>query len=149
MASSAGRGERVRVFIDSSVLIAAAISSIGSAHDLLGLGLDGTIHLHVSSLVLQETQRNLARNAPRALPLFVERFQPALLSQVTDTSPLLVVEVTETIAAEDAPIVDAALTARATYLTSHDRKHLLNQVPQIQSSFGLTVTIPDQIIRNL
>jgi predicted nucleic acid-binding protein len=90
MVSLAPRRNLLRVFIDSSVLIAAAISATGSAHELVRLGLAGAISLHVSSLVLQETERNLARKAPRALPLYTQEFRPDLLARVTDPSQALV-----------------------------------------------------------
>jgi predicted nucleic acid-binding protein len=50
--------------------------------------------------------------------------------------------------AKDAPIVASALTARADYLVSYDRKHILSQAAQIQADFGLIVTTPDQILTN-
>jgi predicted nucleic acid-binding protein len=66
---------------------------------------------------------------------------------VSDRAPSgLVITVAQTIAAKDAPIVAAALAAQADYLASYDRKHLLSQAAQIQSSFHLTVTTPDRII---
>lgn len=58
------------VCIDSSVFFAASMSARGFARDLLVAGLRGTVHLIISSLVLEETERNLRARAPRALPAF-------------------------------------------------------------------------------
>jgi predicted nucleic acid-binding protein len=148
MATSASRANPARVFIDSSVLIAAAISATGSARDLLNLGLAGTIQLIVSTFVLMEGQRNIARKVPRALPVFA-LIRTSLERRVVDPSPQLIATVAQTIAAKDAPIVAAALTAQADYLATYDRKHLLGQAAQIQATFKLTVTTPDQIISQL
>ncbi len=59
-----------RVFLDSSALYAAAFSATGPARRLLLKGLEGTIALSISDLVLEETKRNLTKNAPVALPSF-------------------------------------------------------------------------------
>jgi predicted nucleic acid-binding protein len=49
-----------RLFIDSSVLFAAAYSNRGHAHDLVQMGIRGQVTLVMSRLVLEETRRNLA-----------------------------------------------------------------------------------------
>jgi hypothetical protein len=59
-----------RVFLDSSVLYAAAFSATGPARGLILKGLEGSIALAISDLVLEETKRNLTKNAPSALPSF-------------------------------------------------------------------------------
>lgn len=60
----------MRVFIDSSVLIAASYSSTGASREIIRQAIRGTLSLVVSSLVLEETARNLAIKAPEALPAF-------------------------------------------------------------------------------
>jgi hypothetical protein len=52
------------------VLYAAAFSATGPARRLLLKGLEGSITLAISDLVLEETKRNLTKNAPNALPAF-------------------------------------------------------------------------------
>ncbi len=85
MASLRRKSDRTSVFIDSSVLIAAAISPTGSAHDLIGLALRGVIEWYVSTLVLDETQRNLARKAPEALSPFVQSLRLTLQTQIIES----------------------------------------------------------------
>ena len=55
-----------KVFIDSSVLIAAAISTKGTARDLIMKSFRGELKMIVSDLVIEETQRNLEDKAPEA-----------------------------------------------------------------------------------
>ncbi|TAK33909.1 MAG: PIN domain-containing protein [Chloroflexota bacterium] len=133
------------VFVDSTVLIAAAISDHGRARDLILDGLRGQCQLHLSTLVLQETERNLAKKQPRALPAF-EVFQATLLAAIIDPAPALVLEVAEVVNPKDAPIVAAAIAAQATYLATYDRKHLLGKKDEINTSFGLLVAIPDDVL---
>jgi predicted nucleic acid-binding protein len=53
--------------------------------------------------------------------------------------------VAQTIAAKDAPIVAAALTAQVDYLVTYDRKHLLAQAERIRSAYNLAVVTPDVV----
>lgn len=57
------------VFVGSSVRIAAAISPAGSARVLLR-AVRGVTRLALSQLVLDETERNLRKKAPSAVPVF-------------------------------------------------------------------------------
>jgi AbrB family looped-hinge helix DNA binding protein len=59
------------VFLDSSVLYAAAFSPTGPARRLILKGFAGHITLSISDLVIAETQRNLAKNVPEALLYFL------------------------------------------------------------------------------
>jgi predicted nucleic acid-binding protein len=59
-----------RIFLDSSVLYAAAFSATGPARRLILKGLEGSVTLAISDLVLEETKRNLKKNTPLALPYF-------------------------------------------------------------------------------
>jgi predicted nucleic acid-binding protein len=61
-----------RIFLDSSALYAAAFSATGPARRLILKGLEGSITLAISDLVLEETKRNLTKNAPLALPSFTQ-----------------------------------------------------------------------------
>jgi predicted nucleic acid-binding protein len=143
---SSGGSNTLRVFIDSSVLIAAAISLTGSARALINLGLASKLTLVISSLVLAETQRNLGRKAPAALPLF-QLFRGLLDQTAVDPAESLVIEVAQTIEPKDAPIVAAALTAQADYLVSYDRRHILAHRTLIQKRFNLAVATPDEVLR--
>lgn len=134
------------VFLGSTVLIAAAISGQGRARDLVLEGLRGHCKLHLSTLVLRETEHNLAKKQPKALPVF-EILRAALLSSITDPSTSLVLQVAEVIEPKDAPIVAAAIAAQTTYLATYDRKHLLRKKDQINQHFSVIVATPDEILR--
>lgn len=136
-----------RVFIDSSILIAAAISAKGSARDLILCSMRGKSTLYISTLVLEETERNLARKAPVALPAF-ETLR-GLLTSIVDPDKSLVLRVAEVVETKDAPIVAAAIKAEASYLASYDQKHLLRQGDTIQTKFGITVVKPEQVLRTI
>ena len=144
MASTLSR-RLVRVFLDSSVLIAAAISSRGAARDLLMRGLRTEILLCVSDLVLEESEGNLRLKAPAALPAF-QLFRPTLETCVVRPSRARILRVAAAVHVKDAPIVAGAIAARARLLATYDRRHLLNQKDVILSQFGVSVATPDEIL---
>jgi hypothetical protein len=64
------------------VLYAAAFSPTGPARRLILKGLEGSVTLTISDLVLEETKRNLTKNAPLALPYFTrlaDLFSPVII----------------------------------------------------------------------
>ena len=132
-----------KVFLDSSVLIAAAISRRGAARDLLRRGFRGDLELSVSPLVLEEVERNLARKAPEALPDF-RSLRDLLAVQLIEPPKPLVLAVARVVVLKDAPIVAAAVAA--TYLATYDRRHLLRQKDEIKAQFALLVATPDEVL---
>lgn len=134
-----------KIFIDSSVLIAAAISTHGSARDLIKKSLRGEVEIIISDLVIEETQRNLENKAPQALPalqLFLESLNP----QVVSPSKSQVLKISKIVDQKDAPIVAGAMKAKADYLLTYDRKHLLTYKKEIKTHFKLKVVTPDEVV---
>lgn len=144
MASSRTKKRR-GVFIDSTVLFAAAYSETGTARDLLREGVRGHVELYISGEVLEETERNLRRKAPEALSSFFV-FRAALNARMVKPTKAMILRAAEVVAAKDAPIVAAAISARASYLATWDRKHLLRRKDQVREAFGVMVATPDEIL---
>ncbi len=137
-----------RVFIDSSVLIAAAISSAGAGRELLIRGMRGDVQLFISPLVLEETERNLRAKAPAALPAFAA-LQEALAARSVNPTKAAVRQASKHITAKDAPIVAAARLARAPYLATYGQKDVLNHRDLISAHFGIQVVFTDEILKML
>ncbi len=135
-----------RVFVDSSVLIAAAISGRGAARDLIRRGFRGEIDLCIAPEVLEESERNLSAKAPVALADFYI-FRDLLAGKLVDPPASLVLACANVVALKDAPIVAGAIHASATHLATYDRKHLLQHKEKIREQFGVIVVVPDEIIK--
>jgi predicted nucleic acid-binding protein len=133
----------VRIFVDSSVLFAAALSPKGSARDLIEAGLCQNVMLFMSNFVLAETRRNLAAKAPRGLA-GLEEFLAAGLLEFIDPDRTSVIEIARNIEPKDAAIIAGALSANATVLATYDRKHLLAHADEISVRYGLVVVTPDK-----
>jgi uncharacterized protein len=134
-----------RVFLDSSVLYAAAFSATGPARRLILKGLEGSIAFSLSDLVLEETKRNLTKNAPSALPSFA--ILADLLSPfITNPTKVQVLKAAQIVHLKDAPIVAAAVKANADYLATHDVKHLLSHAQAIADAYVITVLTPADLL---
>jgi predicted nucleic acid-binding protein len=137
----------IRVFVDSSVLLAAAISPFGASRDLIVSTLvEGRFQLSVSSLVLQETSRNLAQKSPDALPYF-DLLEQFLTPYQVFPSKELIESVAQNVELKDAPIVAGAVVADADFLATFDRRHLLVRADLIRDRFGVTVATPAEILK--
>jgi uncharacterized protein len=140
-----------RIFLDSSVLYAAAFSVTGPARRLLLKGLEGSVSLVISDLVLEDTKRNLTKNAPQALPYF-SIIADLLAPQIIRPTKAAVLKAAQIVHLKDAPIVAAAAKANAEYLATHDVKHLLAEAQVIEQAYGhrsfscRAVTHPDELI---
>jgi predicted nucleic acid-binding protein len=112
------------VFLDSSILIAAMISSTGRARELLVRGIRGEFRVVSSVLVLSETERNILQKAPTVRPAF-ELLRQIFDADLIEPSTTLIEECVQHIHPKDAPIVAAAASAHVVWLATHDRMHLL------------------------
>ena len=134
-----------RIFLDSSVLYAAAFSASGPARRLILKGMEGSVALAISDLVLEETRRNLTKNAPSALPYFAilaDLFSPF----ITNPTKVQVLKAAQIVHLKDAPIVAAAVKANADYLATHDVKHLLSHAQAIADAYVITVLTPADLL---
>jgi predicted nucleic acid-binding protein len=134
-----------RIFLDSSVLYAAAFSATGPARRLILKGLQESVTLCISDLVLEETKRNLKKNAPEALPAFTIIADLFALS-VTRPTKAEVLKAAKIVHLKDAAIVAAAAKGKAEYLATHDVKHLLNHAKAIEQAYGITVLSPAELL---
>jgi predicted nucleic acid-binding protein len=137
-----------RIFVDTTVLFAAARSETGFARDLIVAGTRGDLALILSRYVIEETRRNLANKAPRALSYF-DLFLAFGHVQLVDPPAALVRQVAADIALKDAPIVAGAVYAAAQFLATYDRKHLLAQAALIRDRFGITVGTPEAVLATI
>jgi len=131
-----------RVFIDSSVLFAAAYSEKGFARDLIITGIREQAHLVISSLVMEETRRNLADFAPETLPALERIFELASF-EVVNPSKQGVLEAAKWVALKDAPILAAAKSAKVDILATLDKRHLLDR-PELESFIAARILRPKE-----
>ncbi len=137
---------KFNIFLDSSALIAGAISESGAAHVLLNLGESRDIVLTVSELVILESERSVARKSPRNLNDLRKLIKATNLRIVPNPSK-------EEVEANlylindpsDVPILLAAMKAKVDYLATHNRKHFLDD-PKVSERSGLRIGTPGDVL---
>ena len=137
---------KFNIFLDSSALIAGAISETGAAHVLLQLGESEDILLTISEMVVVESERSIAKKSPRNLNDLRSLIKTAKLRIVDDPSRkeveanLYLIE-----DPNDVPILLAAMKAHVDYLATHNRKHFLDD-PKVTERSGIKIGTPGDVL---
>jgi predicted nucleic acid-binding protein len=134
------------IFLDSSALIAGAISETGAAHVLLQLGESEDILLTISEMVVVESERSMAKKSPRNLNDLRSLIKAANLRIVRNPSNKEVETNLYLIGdPNDVPILLAAIKAKVDYLATHNRKHFLDD-PKVAERSGLKIGTPGDVL---
>lgn len=116
---------RLRVFLDTSALMAGLISSSGAAREVLRLAEAEVIEVIVSQQVIVEADRNFGKKFPDLLAgfrLFMRSLNPVVVS---GPSQAAVKEAARVIHADDAPILAAAIQERVDFLVTWNTRHFM------------------------
>jgi len=133
---------RIKVFLDSSALIAGVISSTGAARALLVMSENKQIEAIISEQVIVECERSIAIKSPRALPEFRQTIKDADLTIVQDPTRKETSDNLYLIAdPDDVAILFAAMKAKVDFLATHNRKHFLDD-PKVAENSGLRIGTP-------
>jgi predicted nucleic acid-binding protein len=115
-----------KIFLDTSVIIAAVMSPTGGARLLFHLSQAGVIHLIVGKGVLIETEEVLRRKAPSLMGLLAQLLEETNIEISSDPT------VGQQKRAQslpgylpDANVLAQALAANPDWFVSHDREHFL------------------------
>jgi predicted nucleic acid-binding protein len=136
-----------RIFIDSSVLFAAAYSTSGHSFDLLHMSAQGKIIVVLSDFVIEETRQNLAASNPEKLPL-LEKIINAAKIEIIETSKEEVLDACQHITLKDAPILAAAKIAKVNMLVSLDKRHILSH-PTLATYVGAAILSPKEAFERI
>jgi predicted nucleic acid-binding protein len=137
-----------RVFVDSSVLIAAAMSRSGASRALFEAGSQGAVEIAISRLVIRESSQNVMRKRPASfasLQSIILGLEPAIIDPDLD----LVRLANQFVVEKDAAIVAAAATFGANYLATLDKRDLLSRAAAIERAFSVAVLDPASILARL
>ncbi|RPJ23571.1 MAG: PIN domain-containing protein [Chloroflexi bacterium] len=137
---------KFNIFLDSSALMAGAISESGAAHVLLNLGESKDIVLTVSELVILESERAMAKKSPGNLNDLRSLIKSSNLKIIENPSRKEVEANLYLIKdPNDVPILLAAIKAKVDYLATHNRKHFLDD-PQVAERSGLRIGTPGDVL---
>jgi predicted nucleic acid-binding protein len=137
---------KIKVFLDSSAVIAGIISSSGAARVLLVMSENGQIEAFISEQVIAESERTLARKVPHALPELRQTLKDADLKVVHNPTQEDIKKNLYLIAdPDDVPILLAAMKAHVDYLATHNRKHFLDD-PKVSEKAGIKIGTPGDVL---
>lgn len=138
---------RIRVFLDTSVLFAAVLSPEGGSRMVLKLGEAGVVELLVGPTVLAEIDDVVTRKASESRPLLALLLDAARVEVGPAPSRKLMASARRLVAhAGDAAVLAEALAARAEWLLSHDKRHLLTASAHVAA---LAIGTPGDLIAAL
>ncbi len=140
--------ETPRVFLDSSVLIAGSASFTGASRAILTLAEVGLLRLVVCPYVLEETERNLVKKLPEALPYYRRLCHSLKWELIEDPAPEEARQWIDVIEAKDAPVLAAAVQARPARLVTLNTKDF-TMSPEVAEQTGLVICTPADLLREI
>ncbi len=136
---------RIKIFIDSSVLIAGVASVTGASATVLDLCEAKSIQMVISRQILVEADRNFSAKLPALLTQFRQFIRNLAPLMVEDPPDVAVARAAALIAEKDAAILAAAMEAKVDYLITLDKKHFLK--PKVKECISLTICSPAEFLR--
>lgn len=134
-----------RVFLDTSTLLAGLMSSRGAAREILSGGEMRVFELLISSQVLLEADRNIEKRFPRLLLEYRAYMRSCEPTLVDDPSPAQIKAAAPLVGADDAPILAAALKARADFLVTWNTRHFMT--PRIPTGLPVAIVNPGEFMQ--
>lgn len=128
----------LKVFLDTSVLFSAVLSSTGGARKLFLLGEAGLLNLMVGRHVLREADEVVRRKAPASLPLMAQLLELGGVKTIPAPTPKQVESARSLIAYRpDACVLAEAIRSGADWFVTHDKEHFLKTGSSIKLSFKI------------
>lgn len=137
--------QKIRVFIDTSVLIAGVASVTGASAAVLDLCEADTIDMVISRQVLVEADRNFSAKFPGLVDPFRQFIRNLAPLMIEDPPRAAVKKAATLIDRKDAPILAAAIEASVDYLITLDKKHFLTQ--RLQKHISPEICTPSDFLK--
>ena len=138
--------QKIKVFIDTNVLIAGVNSVTGASATILDLCEARVLQMVVSRQVLIEADRNFAAKFPQLVGRFRQFMHNLAPLMVEDPTPESMEKAATIVDRKDAPILAAAENANVDFLITLDKKHFLN--PKTRQKVMLKVVSPIEFLQS-
>ena len=126
----------LKIFLDTSVIISAVLSSIGGARQVFYLGEAGVLDLVVGPSVLREADEVVRRKIPDSLPLLAQLlFAGQVKTSQAATSEQIENARTCVEYRPDAFVLAEAMATQPDWFITHDKEHFLKPRNDLQLSF--------------
>jgi predicted nucleic acid-binding protein len=137
------------LFLDSSALLSGIISAKSASRALLLLAESGLLSITISEQVVTETERTVARQAPRGVSDLRKAILASQVQIMRDPSPSDVAAYSDLIShPADVPIMVAAVKSQADYLVTLNCRHFIDE-PEVAVKAGWKITTPGDALRRV
>jgi predicted nucleic acid-binding protein len=116
----------VKVFLNTSVLFSAVLSSTGGARRLFLLGEAGLLELAVGPNVLREADEVIRRKVPASLPMLAQLLEIGKVHTVSAPTSKQIESARKLVAySPDAHVLAEAIRSEVDWFVTHDKEHFL------------------------
>ncbi len=141
--------EKLKVLLDTSVVITALNSSTGASAAILSYSKMGRLILVTTPYIINETEEVIKRKFPKLQPLFDQLKSGGSLVVTEDPSLDNISRAAQIISdPKDAPILAAAIAQQVDYLVTLDRKDFIDDKNVAQEP-RLKIVTPATLIKSL
>jgi putative PIN family toxin of toxin-antitoxin system len=137
--------QKIKVFIDTSVLISGVASLTGASAAVLDLCEAESIQILISRQVLVEADRNFSAKLPGLVNEFRQFIRNLVPLMVEDPPAAAVERAASLIDRKDAAILAAAIESKVDFLITLDKKHFLKQ--KVQRNIPIEICTPSDFLR--
>jgi len=138
--------KKLKVFLDTSALIAGIASSKGAARAVLQLAEVSLIEVIVSKEVIVEADRNIEEKISEMLNEYREFITILSPILVDDPSQKECEKFLKVINPDDAPILASAVYSGADFLVTWDKKHFMRK--DVQTYSNLRIVTPGEFLKH-
>jgi predicted nucleic acid-binding protein len=138
----------LRVFLDTSVLFAAVLSSTGGARKLFHLAEAGVLRLMVGPTVLSEADEVVRSKAMASRPVLAQLLDAGRVETSPAPTEIQVESARQYVQyALDARVLAEAICAEPEWFVTHDKEHFLNR--KSESKLAFAIGTPGDLIQSI
>lgn len=138
---------KIKIFIDSSVIIAALLSSDGGSAKIFKLCEAGTAEGWISNKVMEEVSRTIKRKFPELKPCFYQLLKAAGVKISKNPSRNIIKKAEGWIKDHnDAPILAAAKLAKVDVILTLDIRHFIKDTDVAKKS-SMQIMTPGEFLK--
>lgn len=140
---------RYKIFLDSNVILSGLLSDKGPPRIILDiLSLDFPVLSGATGRYnIIEIERNLKKKMPSIIPLY-RKYLPVMNLEIVPLPSLdTVKKLSKYIAGKDAPVLASAVSCKADYLVTGDKKDF--NKPGLKSKYGFKILGPSEFVEEI
>ena len=135
-----------RVFLDTSVVIAAVLSPTGGARKLFLLGEAGVLTLVIGPTVVKECDEVVRRKVPHSLPMLAQLLMATSMGTSVAPTKKQIAKVQALVRyTPDAHVLAEAINSKPDWFVTHDKEHFLKSRGKF--SFPFEIGTPGDLLQ--